>query len=80
MAVRIYALAKELNLDSKELVRICTKAGVLGKGSALASLTTDEVDKIKQFLKGGGPPPKKPLRQPLHPSGRRPQETPARCA
>ena len=55
MAVRIYALAKELKLDSKELVDICTKAGVPGKGSALASLTEDEVEKVQQFLKGGGP-------------------------
>ena len=54
MAVRIYALAKELKLDSKELVDICTKAGVPGKGSALASLTEEEVEKVKQFLKGGG--------------------------
>ena len=54
MAVRIYALAKELKVDSKELVDICTKAGVPGKGSALASLTEDEVEKVQQFLKGGG--------------------------
>ncbi|HJQ79743.1 MAG TPA: translation initiation factor IF-2 [Lacipirellulaceae bacterium] len=70
MAVRIYALAKELKLDSKELVDICTRAGVPGKGSALASLTEDEVEKVKQFLKGDGlktkpgkaapPPPQRP--------------------
>jgi translation initiation factor IF-2 len=54
LAVRIYALAKELKVDSKELVDICTKAGVPGKGSALASLTEDEVEKVQQFLKGGG--------------------------
>jgi translation initiation factor IF-2 len=54
LAVRIYALAKELKVDSKELVDICTKAGVPGKGSALASLTEEEVDKVKLFLKGGG--------------------------
>ena len=47
MAVRIYALAKELKLDSKELVDICTKAGVPGKGSALASLTEEEAEKEK---------------------------------
>lgn len=58
MAVRIYSLAKELKLDSKELVDICTKAGVPGKGSALASLTDDEVEKVKQFLKGGSSKPK----------------------
>ena len=33
----MYTLAKELRLDSKDLVDICTKAGVPGKGSALAS-------------------------------------------
>src|SRR3954469_7988317 len=49
----MYALAKELKFDSKELVDICTKAGVPGKGSALASLTEEEVEKVKQFLKGG---------------------------
>jgi len=53
LAVRIYSLAKELKVDSKELVDICTKAGVPGKGSALASLTEEEVEKVKQFLKGG---------------------------
>jgi len=54
LAVRIYALAKDLKLDSKELVDICTKAGVLGKGSALASLTEEEAEKVTQFLRGGG--------------------------
>jgi translation initiation factor IF-2 len=73
LAVRIYALAKELKIDSKELVDICTKAGVPGKGSALASLTEEEVEKVTQFLKGGGPkgrptkaaPP--PLQRPAEP-------------
>ncbi len=53
MAVRIYALAKELSYDSKELVDVCARAGVTGKGSALASLTDDEVVKVKEYLKGG---------------------------
>ena len=48
--VRIYALAKELNLDGKELVEICKKAGISGKGSALASLDDDEVTKVHAFL------------------------------
>ena len=52
MAVRIYALAKELDIDSKDLVDVCPRAGVTGKGSALASLSDDEVTKIKDFLKG----------------------------
>lgn len=57
MALRIYALAKELKVDSKELVEICPRAGVTGKGSALASLTEDEVVKIKAFLSGGASKP-----------------------
>jgi translation initiation factor IF-2 len=48
--VRIYALAKDLKLDSKELVDLCTKAGIPGKGSALASLEDDEVVKLKTFM------------------------------
>ena len=63
MPTRIYALAKELKFDSKELVDICTKAGIPGKGSALASLDDDEVKKLKAFLakpaKGESPPPRK---------------------
>jgi len=51
--IRIYALAKELNIDSKELVDVCTRAGVTGKGSALANLTDEEVDKVKTQLAGG---------------------------
>jgi translation initiation factor IF-2 len=51
--IRIYALAKELNIDSKELVDVCTRAGVTGKGSALANLTDEEVDKVKAHLAGG---------------------------
>ena len=50
--IRIYALAKDLEVDSKDLVDICTKAGITGKGSALASLSDDEADKVKAFLRG----------------------------
>ena len=53
MPIRIYALAKELKFDSKELVDICSKAGITGKGSALASLEDAEVDKLKLYLAGG---------------------------
>jgi translation initiation factor IF-2 len=53
LAQRIYSLAKELNLDSKELVELCPKAGVHGKGSALASLTDDEVTKLRSYLDSG---------------------------
>ena len=56
MPIRIYALAKELDIDSKELVDVCNKAGVTGKGSALASLTDDEVAKIKAHLNKSAAP------------------------
>jgi translation initiation factor IF-2 len=75
LAVRIYSLAKELKLDSKELVDICTKAGVPGKGSALASLTEEEVDKVQQFLKGGASRPK-PSSKAAPPTPQRPSEPP----
>ncbi len=51
MAVRIYSLAKELKVDSKELVDICSKLGIRGKGSALASLADEEVVKIRDYFK-----------------------------
>jgi translation initiation factor IF-2 len=50
---RIYALAKELNLDSKELVDLLGKVGITGKGSALASLTDDEAQRVRDHLSGG---------------------------
>ena len=52
MAVRIYTLAKELKLDSKELVEICSRAGIQDKGSALASMTEEEVARLKEFMAG----------------------------
>ncbi|MEO9590389.1 translation initiation factor IF-2 N-terminal domain-containing protein, partial [Rhodopirellula bahusiensis] len=52
MPVRIYALAKELNLDSKELVDVVKKAGITGKGSALASLSDDEAQQVRGHLAG----------------------------
>ncbi len=60
MAVRIYTLAKELKLDSKELVELCTRAGIQDKGSALASLTDDEVAKIKEFISAKAKPAERP--------------------
>ena len=56
MATRIYSLAKDLGLDNKELVEIVKKAGISGKGSALASLEDEEVDKVKQFMDEGSSP------------------------
>ncbi|MHB1033795.1 MAG: translation initiation factor IF-2 [Pirellulales bacterium] len=80
MVVRIYALAKELRLDSKILVDICVKAGVTGKGSALASLTDEEVERIKSYL--GGARAAKPMVKPpvVAPSGPVPTLPPSKPA
>ena len=65
MPARIYALAKELNLDSKDLVAIVKKVGITGKGSALASLTDEEATKVREHLAGSAAPsepaPSKPI-------------------
>ncbi|MEN6498217.1 MAG: translation initiation factor IF-2 [Thermoguttaceae bacterium] len=53
MPIRIYSLAKQLKLDNKVLVEICNKTGITGKGSALASLSDEEVALIKAYLSGG---------------------------
>jgi translation initiation factor IF-2 len=53
LPIRIYSLAKTLKLDSKVLVDICTKAGVTGKGSALASLTDEEMATVTAFINTG---------------------------
>ncbi|MFO0867697.1 MAG: translation initiation factor IF-2 [Pirellulales bacterium] len=64
MPIRIYALAKDLKIDSKELVDLCVKAGIPGKGSALASLDDDEVVKLKAFIAGPG---RRPAQRPAAP-------------
>lgn len=74
MAVRIYSLAKDLGLDSKELVDLCTRLGIQGKGSALASLEDEEIARIKKHIEekkappaASAPPsaPVKPTREPV---------------
>ena len=49
--IRIFALAKELNMDSKDLIEACAKVGVILKNSALASISPEEKDKVLDFLK-----------------------------
>ena len=56
MPARIYALAKELKVDSKDLVDLVKKVGITGKGSALASLTDEEAQKVRDHLSGAGKP------------------------
>ena len=68
MAVRIYTLAKELKIDSKELVELCTRAGIQDKGSALASMTDEEVSKLKEFIAAKSRPPERPAAAPVRPA------------
>ena len=63
--VRIYAFAKELGLDNKQLLDICESCGIKGKGSALANLDDGEVAQIHAFI--AGPPPPAPKPEPLLP-------------
>jgi translation initiation factor IF-2 len=60
VAVRIYTLSKELKIDSKELVELCTRAGIQDKGSALASMSDEEVAKLKDFIAGKSRPAERP--------------------
>jgi len=64
VAVRIYTLSKELKIDSKELVDLCTRAGIQDKGSALASMSDEEVAKLKEFIAGKSRPPERPAAAP----------------
>ena len=52
MKVRIFALAKELGIDAKELVKHCADAGVIVKSSsALASISEEERDIVVGHIK-----------------------------
>ncbi|QDT38880.1 translation initiation factor IF-2 [Stratiformator vulcanicus] len=53
MKIRIFALAKELGLDSKELIEHANAAGISVKNSALASISPEEKDIILEQLKSG---------------------------
>jgi len=50
VANRIYALAKQLKMDSKDLVLVCERAGIKGKSSALSQLTDEEEATLFKFL------------------------------
>lgn len=50
MKIRIFALAKELGMDSKVLIDECNQAGVKLKNSALASITPEERDIVIEYL------------------------------
>jgi translation initiation factor IF-2 len=51
LKIRIFALAKELGLDSKDLIQSCNDAGLDVKSSPLASISPEERDMLLGFLK-----------------------------
>jgi len=79
LAVRIYSLAKELKIDSIELVDICAKVGIKGKGSALASLSDDEVTKLRDHFANPSPQQASPAsKRPAAPAAPERPRDPAR--
>ncbi|MFK7778241.1 MAG: translation initiation factor IF-2 [Gimesia sp.] len=50
MKIRIFALAKELDYDSKKLIKHCNDAGILVKSSALASISPEEKERLLVYL------------------------------
>lgn len=54
MKIRIFALAKELDIDSKLLIDYCSKAGIIIKNSALASISPEERDRVLDIIKSSG--------------------------
>ena len=50
LSIRIYALSKQLNIDSKEILDAIKQLGIEGKGSSLAGLTEEEVVLVRERL------------------------------
>ena len=50
LTVRIYALSKQLNVDSKDILDAAKHLGIEGKSSPLHSLSSDELDQVKGWL------------------------------
>ncbi len=54
LKIRIFALAKELGIDSKDLIEHCNAAGIKLKNSPLASISPEERDRVLAQMKKGG--------------------------
>ncbi len=68
MKIRIFALAKELGIDSKELIEYCNQAGVKAKNSALASISPEQRDTVINFIQQKGTAaPEEPQKSQLTP-------------
>ncbi len=56
MKIRIFALAKELDIDSKLLIDHCAKAGITIKNSALASISPEQRDLVLEIIRSANQP------------------------
>ena len=54
MSARVYTLAKELDLDNRDILDAVKQLGMVGKSSTLATLTDEEADQIKAHFRGRG--------------------------
>ncbi|HTI50536.1 MAG TPA: translation initiation factor IF-2 [Planctomycetaceae bacterium] len=53
MKIRIFTLAKELDMDSKVLIGVCQKVGIHLKDSPLASISEEEKERVLAFIRQG---------------------------
>ena len=51
--VRIFALARELDMESKDLLAVCRQHGIDVKNQ-LSTIEPELSDRIKQLVQGGG--------------------------
>lgn len=77
MKIRIFTLAKELDVDSKVLIGVCQKVGIHLKDSPLASISEEEKERVLAYMKQGASagesedtsekvaPKREPVRQPV---------------
>ena len=56
MKIRIFALARDLGLDSKVLIELCEEAGVKLR-NALATISEEERDRIVEYVRNRGEKP-----------------------
>ena len=54
MKIRIFSLAKELEMDSKVLIGCCQKLGIDLKDSPLSSISEEQRDRVLEFIKSQG--------------------------
>lgn len=55
MKIRIFTLAKDLNIDNKDLISACAEIGLNVKSSPLASISEEERDQVVAHLKSRKP-------------------------